>query len=123
MLAASYVQTRFDQFSLVEVKLAFDEQTSLRAGAGLRVGGDAESVRFWMTGRYWNEFEGENTLLVDNDADDLTLADDFSGGFGELSGGASTTFTGGIVLFLNGGVKFADDYRAVNGSVGLSYRW
>src|SRR5690606_38321640 len=50
--------------------LSWDDATSLRGGAGARLGFGHEigavALRYTLLGRIWNEFEGENGLVVRN---------------------------------------------------------
>lgn len=122
-IAASYMRARFDQVVLNEAKIDYEDPTTLRVGVGARFTADLETVRVALTGRYWNEMEGENEMLVDNDAVDLPVADDFSGGFAEFNGYGVIDIGAGLAAFVGAGVKLADGYNATSGSVGLSYRW
>jgi hypothetical protein len=129
----SYVATRFDDLEMpagggaIEVD---DRYVSLRAGAGLRLGMDSQLLgmtsSYSLTGRYWRETEGENAsaIFLETGGATTELMDDFSGSFSELAGSVSLySDDGGVSGFVSLGGKFADDYRSVDGSVGVRLRW
>ncbi len=124
----SYVTTDVDAVDVPGAEVDFDSFTSLRASIGGRIGVDVDhgtfSSKWALVARYWNEFEGENDVTFHSAGPDFTLTDDFSGGFGEIGGtvnvfGADDRFS----AFLNIGTKFQDDYKSVDGSIGLRWRW
>lgn len=127
----SYVRTEFEDIdaaaanSLVDFE---DETVSSRGALGLRVGLDSAwrsaTVRYTVTGRAWNEFEGENALVLDLPGESLPMMDDLSGTFGEVGAGISLFDDTGLVSgFLNGNMKFRDDYRSAGFSAGVRLRW
>ena len=129
----SYVRTRIKDIDVPGGGGTFDFEdsyTSSRVGAGLRVGMDSQlmgmTASWSLTGRYWNEFEGENaaTILITNGATSTPLMDDFSGGFGEIAGSINLFSDDGAVSgFVNLGGKFADGYQSVDGAIGVRMRW
>src|SRR5690606_4779998 len=97
---------------------------SVRGALGLRVGGVYKgatvNVGYHVTGRAWNEFEGESGGSVINPGAPMSFADEFSGAFGEAEAGftlnnAANTFSG----FASTGVKWKDGYSAVDLSLGV----
>jgi hypothetical protein len=128
LVAVSYVRTSFDQFEFPGSRVDFDEAVSLRGGLGARVGGDGDagslSIGWMITGRYWNEFEGENGLTVESDGPLLQLVDDFAGAFGDLSAGLTLgDASGGFSGFVDAGLKFGEDYKSTDISAGVRFRW
>lgn len=81
-------------------------------------------VKYALTGRAWNEFEGENVLVLDLPGESLPMVDDLSGTFGELGAGVSLSDGTGLVSgFLNGAYRFKEDYRSAGFSAGVRLRW
>jgi hypothetical protein len=133
LLGASYVTT--DEGDLILEAdaggMRFDSDArSLRLGAGLRAGIDSQLVglrtQYRLTGRYWNERDAENEVVVDvpGQSAPIRLVDGFSGNFSELDGSLSLSNDAGSLsgyVSLKG--KFGDDYRSVGGSAGLRYQW
>ena len=81
-------------------------------------------MSYFVTGRAWNEFDGETDGVVHNPGVDLPFADELTGSFGEAEAGLSlhndaNTLSG----FLTSGVKFKDGYNAVNLSLGVRLAW
>lgn len=124
----SYVTTDIDSLTVPGATIEWDDQTSLRASLGGRLGLNADHGSFrtkWVVqARYWNEFEGENDLVIKSAGPDLGLGDDFSGSFGEV-GGTINVFSNSdnFSAFLNVGYKFNDDYKSTDASLGLRWRW
>jgi|GEM_PF-1758392 len=124
----SYVTTSIDTVSVPGADIVFDDQTSLRAALGGRIGVNADhgtfSSKWSLVARYWNEFEGDNQLVIQSAGPDLGLNDDFSGGFGEVAGTVNVfSADDRFSAFLNLGVKFKDDYQSTDGSLGIRWRW
>ncbi len=133
LLGASYVTT--DEGDLILEAdaggMRFDSDArSLRLGAGLRAGIDSQlaglRTQYRLTGRYWNERDAENEVVVDvpGQSAPIRLIDGFSGNFSELDGSLSLSNDAGSLsgyVSLKG--KFGDDYRSVGGSAGLRYQW
>jgi hypothetical protein len=106
----------------------FDDTTSLRASVGVRVGAstsnDDYKLKVNLTGRLWNEFDGNNHVQISSGGPTLQLGDDFGGGFAEVSGGANIfSANGNLSAFLNGGVKFRSDYHETGITAGFRYQW
>ncbi|RYF93456.1 MAG: hypothetical protein EON95_08875 [Caulobacteraceae bacterium] len=124
----SYLTTDIDSAAVPGSIVEWDDQTSLRASLGGRLGLNADhgafSTQWALTARYWNEFEGDNGLTIDNGGADLDIRDDFSGSFGEL-GASVNVFSGDDRFsgFLNIGTKFNDDLTSVDASLGIRWRW
>lgn len=124
----SYVRTEIGDLPVPGADIVWDDQISLRASVGARLGRNAEHGSFaskWaVTARYWNEFEGENSVVIDALGSDLVVADDFSGSFGEVAGTVGVTSeSGALSAFVNLGYRFNDDYQSVDGSLGFRWRW
>ena len=128
LASLSYLSTDIDKATVPGSTVNWDDQTSLRASLGGRLGLNADHGTFssqWaVTARYWNEFEGDNGLTIDNGGADLDIRDDFSGSFGEL-GASVNVFSGDDRFsgFLNVGTKFNDDFTSVDASLGIRWRW
>lgn len=124
----SYLTSSIDTASVPGADIKWDDQTSFRASLGGRLGINADagtfSTKWSLVARYWNEFEGDNQLVIQSAGPDLRLNDDFSGSFGEV-GGTINVFSGDdrFSAFLNLGVKFKDDYQSTDGSLGFRWRW
>lgn len=104
----------------------FEDVESMRAGAGLRVGGDLGSLGYWVTGRAWKEYADEaNVTLFATTFEDstFTLTDDLSGSFQELTGGVSFNVLGNARAFASAGMKFHDSIDSVNASLGVRWSW
>jgi len=124
----SYVKTEFDDITVPGAIIDWDEQTSFRGSIGGRLGTDVDmdtfSAKFVLTGRVWNEFDGENGLVIHSAGPDLALGDDFGGTFGEVSGSVNVfSSESAFSAFLNAGVKFKDDYQSTDASLGFRWRW
>lgn len=124
----AYVRTQFEEISLQGGEIKPSDARSLRGALGLRLGADMSSenlgVSYFLTGRAWNEFEGESGGVIRNEGPDAPYLDDFSGGFGEAEAGVNlyneaNTLSG----YLTTGVKFKDGYDAINLSAGVRMRW
>lgn len=128
LAAAAFVYTTFEEVSLFGGEIRPDDAQSRRAALGLRVGADypGQSVNwsYFLTGRAWNEFDGESVVVVNNPGDDLVYGDDFSGTFSEFEAGLSLANDAGTLSgFVTTGVKAQDGYSAVDLSTGLRLRW
>jgi outer membrane autotransporter protein len=124
----SYVKTSFDDFTVPGAVIDYDDLTSLRGSLGARIGAnhdfDTFSTKFTLTGRIWNEFDGENGLVIHTGGPDLALMDDFGGSFGEVSGSVNVfSNESAFSAFINAGVKFKDDYQSTDASLGFRWRW
>jgi hypothetical protein len=128
LASLSYVKTTFDDITVPGAVIAYDDQTSLRGSLGARLGAnhdfDTFTSKFTITARIWDEFEGDNGLVIDSAGPDLPLTDDFSGSFGEVSGSVNVfSNEAAFSAFVNAGVKFKDDYQSTDASLGFRWRW
>ncbi|MGQ4272931.1 autotransporter domain-containing protein [Terrihabitans sp. B22-R8] len=122
----AYAQTDIDDVAGLDFQ---NDAESLRGGIGLKVGGNiykdmVRTVEFSVTGRAWNEFEGENQVsltglggfdVVDQGPEDV---------YGEVGGTISvasrlTGWSGQVA----GSYKFNDDYEAASVKGGVRYQW
>ncbi|MFK8250858.1 hypothetical protein [Ancylobacter terrae] len=126
----AYVQTDIDNLVGIDDAIVnFGDGDSLRGSLGARVGGKVyETETYWLeasaVGRFWYEFEGNNTATVLNPGLPFQAFDDFGGGFGEVGGylnwfGKQNGWNG----FVNANVKFGNDYTAGTGQAGIRYQW
>ena len=103
--------------------LAFSD--SLRGSLGLRIGGQTKVsqgtlVSASVTGRIWNELEGQNDVTFHSEGPDLTLDDDFGGTYSEIGGSINLIGTeSGWSGFINGGTKFKSGYTDTSIKVGV----
>jgi outer membrane autotransporter protein len=128
LASVAYVKTSFDDFTVPGAVIDYDDMTSLRGSLGARIGAnhdfDTFSTKFTLTGRIWNEFDGENSLVIHSAGPDLPLTDDFGGSFGEVTGSVNVfSNEAAFSAFVNGGVKFKDDYQSTEASLGFRWRW
>jgi len=131
LVGASYVSTKVDDTEVPggSGEFAFENSKSFRIGGGGRIGMDSELMgmasSLSLTGRYWNELEGENSATITTaSGSSALLADDFAGSFSEVVASVNLySGDGGVSGFANLGGKFADGYQAVDGSVGVRVRW
>lgn len=106
----------------------FDSGTSLRGGAGLRATLDlalaSTKLGLSLSGRYWEEFEGEVGATVRNQGDPMQFSNNFDGGFGEVEATADLTAAEGRFSgYLSLGSQFGDDFKGTAASVGVRYNW
>jgi len=128
LASVSYVKTSIDDVAVPGAVIDWDDQTSLRGSLGARLGANADfetfAAKFTITARVWNEFEGENGLVIHSAGPDLPLGDDFGGSFGEVSGSVNVfSNESAFSAFVNAGVKFKDDYQSTDASLGFRWRW
>jgi hypothetical protein len=130
LLAVSYVTTKLSEMKVgaLDVHYDFDSAKSLRTGAGLRGAFDTQlagvPATFSLTGRYWNESEGEGSVRLVMPTGEASIASDLPGSFSEIDAGLNLfSPSGGVSGFVNVGGKFGDDYKAMNASVGVRMRW
>jgi outer membrane autotransporter protein len=130
LASLAYVHTEIDTLSLgTSGSVDFPSTVSFRGSLGARVGmsGDFQyyKVRVALTGRLWDEFDGDNTLLIISPGpSNFSAHDDMGGTFGEVTLGGNLFTTGNnLSAFANIGVKFRSDYQDTNVSVGFRYQW
>ena len=131
LLGVAYVTTTIDDLELPSGggSLEFDG-TSLRAGAGLRMGVEFPTgglkTSLDLTGRWWNEMDGENETVVTipNGNTEVPLTDEFNGGFSEVAAGVNlASGGGGFSGFVTVKSKFASEYSTLGASAGFRYQW
>jgi hypothetical protein len=132
LLGVAYVTTTIDDLELPSGGGSFEfDGTSLRAGAGLRMGFELPTggmkTSFDLTGRWWNEMDGENDTVVTipNGNTEVPLTDEFNGGFSEVAAGVNLASAGstGFSGFVNVKSKFASEYSTLGASAGFRYQW
>jgi putative surface-exposed virulence protein len=130
LVGASYVVTRFEDAEVPggASRFEFDNAKSLRFGGGARVGMDSRlmgmTASYSLTGRYWNETMGENSAeVITASGSSAVLLDEFIGNFSEVAANVSLYGDNGLSGFVNIGGKFADGYDAVDGALGVRFRW
>ncbi len=132
LLGLAYVTTSIDDLELPSNGGSFRfDGTSFRAGAGLRMGMEFPAgglkTRVDLTGRWWNEMEGQNDTVVTipNGNTEVPLTDEFDGGFSEVAAGIQLAGPGSIGFsgFINVKSKFASEYSTLGASAGFRYQW
>ncbi len=128
LVTLAWVRTSFEEISLSGGEIKPTDAESLRGALGLRLGstlaGDSLGATWFVAGRAWYEFEGENRGVVVNPGADLPFSDAFTEAFGEAELGvnvfnAANTLSG----FATTGVKWKEGYSAVNLSLGMRMAW
>ena len=129
LASLTYAKTSIDSFSITGARFDFKDATSFRGSLGLRGGATAyksseTKVDLSLTGRLWNEFEGDNKMVIHSAGPDLTMTDKFDGTFGEVIGSVNVFGLGdGLSGFVNGGAKFKSNYTSGELTAGLRYEW
>ena len=106
----------------------FDNAVSLRGALGARIGFDMPSsslrVHYGLTGRYWNEFDGESGVAVQSVGPDTSLSDTFDGSFLDLAGRIGISDASGNVSgYIDARSTSGDDYSSLGLSAGFRYQW
>jgi hypothetical protein len=128
LVGLSYLHSNFDDIAIAGATVSWPSATSFRGDLGLRVGltGDFEWARAQvsLTGKYVNEFDGSNQILIASGGPNFTTTDHFDGGFGDVSVGASMFARGGhLSAFANAGFRFQSDYQTTSVTAGFRYQW
>ncbi|MEN6542638.1 hypothetical protein [Parvibaculum sp.] len=129
LASLTYAKTQIDTFSVANSQFDFQDATSFRGSLGLRGGATAyqsseTKVDLSLTGRLWNEFEGDNKMVIRSGGPDLTMTDKFDGTFGEVVGSVNIFGLGdGLSGFVNGGAKFKSNYTSGELTAGIRYEW
>jgi len=136
LATVSWVRAAFDDLVVVSPDnvtaatntAVFDDATSLRAALGARLGLGQDlgplRVSYALTGRFWNEFDGESAVLIQSDGPDASVTNAFDGSFSEIGARISVSDGDGRVaghLDARGG--FGDGYSSVGLSAGFRYQW
>jgi outer membrane autotransporter protein len=108
--------------------MRFDAANSFRGGAGAR--GSFESAFAGMklglslTGRVWQEFDGEARSSMRTRVDSLPYTSEFDGTFTELSAAIDlSALEGALSGYLEFGSQSGDDYDSTTGTLGVRYNW
>ena len=125
----SYLETSIGDATVAGNSIHYGQNQSARGGAGLRGGlvtfaSDGTKFDLSLTGRVWDEFDGNNGVTINSGGSSLVLNDRFSGVFGEIA--ASINIFGaenGLSGFANSGVKFRDGFTSETLTVGARYHW
>jgi outer membrane autotransporter protein len=113
LATVAYARTSTDSFAVFGSTASFEDAKSLRASVGARVGkvlnrSEGAIVTASLTGRVWNEFEGDNEVHFNSGL--ASASNDFGGVYGDVGGGFEVTGMNGVSAFLSTGVKFKSDY-------------
>jgi outer membrane autotransporter protein len=125
----SWARADMDNLTVGAVTTSFSDVESIRGALGLRVGAGlletaAMRVEGSLLGRIWNEFSGEAKAHFLDVGDALALTDSFEGTFGEVKAGLDIFSKGsGWGGFVNGSVKFNDDFTTTTVKGGIRYQW
>lgn len=125
LVSGAYVHTSVDDVAAAGHSVSFDDGSSARLGAGVRVGAQFASAGGMITeasllGRIWNEFGDDNSVTVSDGVNTATFSDDIDGVFGEVTG--TLTFksaNSGWSGFISGTGQFGSDYQSYGANAGL----
>lgn len=125
LVSGAYVHTSVDDVAAAGHSVSFDDGSSARLGAGVRVGAQFASAGGMITeasllGRIWNEFGDDNSVTVSDGINTATFSDDIDGVFGEVTG--TLTFksaNSGWSGFVSGTGQFGSDYQSYGANAGL----
>jgi outer membrane autotransporter protein len=125
LVSGAYVHTSVDDVASAGHSVSFDDGSSARLGAGVRVGAQFASAGGMITeaallGRIWNEFGDDNSVTVSDGVNTATFSDDIDGVFGEVTG--TLTFksaNSGWSGFISGTGQFGSDYQSYGANAGL----
>lgn len=129
LVGIARVHTSIETLSVPGATITWEDQTSLRLSLGGRIGVTADyrdlEARFSLTGRVWHETDAANRTLIDIGGSSVATLDDFGGTFSELSGAVNldSRRVSAFSAFLSAGLKWNDDYRAIETAAGIRYRW
>lgn len=124
LLTVAFVRASVKEVIQETFAVSYDDVQSMRAAVGVRAGGAAGPVGFWVLGRAWNEFADDGAVTIGTEVEDVRFVEDFSGAFQEVGAGltlanASDTLEG----FASAGAKFRDDIDNYTLSLGVRMRW
>ncbi len=125
----TYLSTWMDRVTIGAASVDFGHNKSARGSLGLRAGTTALSsndvdVDLSLTGRAWDEFDGDNEAVIASTGAPLTVRDRFGGVFGEVAGNAALTSADSAWSgFVSAGVKFKAGFTSETLTAGLRYRW
>ncbi len=126
-----YSQTHIDGINALSqwgTNIDFGSGEDFRGAAGGRLGMSLPTVfgghvvEAWILGRVWDEFlnNGNTVDLVDN----TLVNDNFGHVYGEVKGGLTVVTLGsGWAGFVDGGVKFNNQFNTVTAKAGVDYTW
>jgi outer membrane autotransporter protein len=129
MSATAWARADIDNLTVGDVTTSFSDVESMRGALGLRVGAGlfetaAMRVEGSLLGRIWHEFSGDAKVHFLDVGDALALTDSFEGTFGEVKAGLDIFSKGsGWGGFVNGSVKFNDDFTTTTVKGGIRYQW
>jgi outer membrane autotransporter protein len=126
-----YVSSSLSDIKLPGDKLNaidFGNGKSLRGGLGGEAAFEADlggvMLDLSLTGRAWQEFEGETVSQVQGRGSSLDLTDAFSGTFGEIAASADISgFDGALSGFVGVVGRFGDDYSSASAQFGVRFNW
>lgn len=106
----------------------FGNAVSLRGALGARIGFEMPlsslRIHYGLTGRYWNEFDGETKVTIASTGPDAALADTFDGSFLDLAGRIGISDgTGNVSGYIDARSTSGDDYSSLGLSAGFRYQW
>ena len=106
----------------------FNNSASLRGALGARIGFEMPlsslRIHYGLTGRYWNEFDGETAVTIESTGPDANLADTFDGSFLDLAGRIGISDASGNVSgYVDARRTSGDDYSSLGLSAGFRYQW
>ena len=106
----------------------FGNAVSLRGALGARIGFDhaisALRLRYALTGRYWNEFDGQTDVRISSADPEAQLSDTFDGSFLDLAGRISLSDAEGHISgYVDATSVSGDGYSSLGFSAGFRYQW
>jgi len=131
LLTLAYTQSNFGNLAATGAMAQFNDSDTFRGAAGARLGsGLFDTGRLIanvsVTGNYWDEFTNDTTatMLTSSGAPALTLGDQREKHYGEVSGQLNiddkkTGWSG----FLGGGAKFSSQFKSLELSGGIAFKW
>jgi outer membrane autotransporter protein len=127
----AYVSSKIDNVVMNGTTVQFQDGKSFRGAIGGRVGttfvgAGNKVVDASILGRVWNEWEGDNAVTVVSGGPVLEIYDSglHNKPFGEVIGIIDVANRGvGWSGFVNGGVKFNNDFTATTAKGGVRYQW
>ena len=125
----AWVHTAINGFDIQGTGIKFEDSDSIRGSLGGRLGlstyyAGGTKAELSVPGRVWYEFQDPGNISIASAGSVLNFADGIKGTFGEVTGtvnvfGLGTGWSG----FVNGGVKFRDDWQVYNARAGVRYNW
>jgi hypothetical protein len=121
----AYVHTALGEAMGGGATVTYSNGTSIRAGAGGRIGTSFGGAGTTMTelsllGKVWNEFGAPNVVTISDGVTTETFSDGISGVFGDVSGMATVYSVDRMTSgFVSAGAKFGSGWTTVSAKAGV----